>query len=87
MVKNPPANAGDRGSVPGSARFLRRNLKKEEMAAHSSTLAWKIAWTERSLVGNSPWGHRRVRHDLATKQPQQRCSRWFLKSSASLSSD
>ena len=23
---------------------------------------------QRSLVGYSPWGHRRVRHDLATKQ-------------------
>ena len=26
------------------------------MAAHSSTLAWKIPWW-RSLVGCSPWGH------------------------------
>ena len=25
----------------------------------------------RSLVGYSPWGHKRVRHDLATKQHQQ----------------
>ena len=25
------------------------------MAPHSSTLAWKIPWTE-SLVGCSPWG-------------------------------
>ena len=25
------------------------------MASHSSTLAWKIPWTE-SLVGCSPWG-------------------------------
>ena len=24
----------------------------------------------RSLVGYSPWGHERVRHDLVTKQPQ-----------------
>ena len=30
VVKNPPANAGDTGSVPGLGRFLRRNLKKEE---------------------------------------------------------
>ena len=27
----------------------------KEMAIHSSTLAWKIPWTE-SLVGYSPWG-------------------------------
>ena len=25
---------------------------------------------ERSLVGYSPWGHRRLRHDLVTKQQQ-----------------
>ena len=27
------------------------------MAPHSSTLAWRIPWTEESLVGCSPWGH------------------------------
>ena len=26
---------------------------------------------QRSLVGYSPWGHKRVKHDLVTKQPQQ----------------
>ena len=36
------------------------------MATHSSILAWEIPWT----VGHSPWGHKRVRHDLATKQQQ-----------------
>ena len=30
---------------------------EKEIATHSSTLAWKIPWTE-SLVGNSPWGHK-----------------------------
>ena len=29
---------------------------EEEMAAHSSVLAWRIPWTERSLVGYSPKG-------------------------------
>ena len=28
---------------------------EEEMATHSSILAWKIPWTERGLVGYSPW--------------------------------
>ena len=28
---------------------------EKAMAPHSSTLAWKIPWTE-SLVGCSPWG-------------------------------
>ena len=41
MVKNPPANAGDAGSIPGSGRSL-----EKEMAAHSSILAWRIPWTE-----------------------------------------
>ena len=29
---------------------------EKEMAIHSSTIAWKIPWTERSLVGYSLWG-------------------------------
>ena len=28
---------------------------EKEIATHSSTLAWKIPWTE-GLVGSSPWG-------------------------------
>ena len=36
------------------------------MATHSSILAWEIPWTE-SLVRYSPQGHKRFRHDLATK--------------------
>ena len=44
VVKNPPASAGDardRSSIPGSGRS-----REEEMAMHSSILAWKIPWTE-----------------------------------------
>ena len=41
VVKNPPANAGLRGSIPGSGRS-----PEEEMATHSNILAWKIPWTE-----------------------------------------
>ena len=33
-------------------------LMKKEMATHSSILAWRIPWTEESLVGYSPWGRR-----------------------------
>ena len=49
MVKNPPANAGDAedtgdaGSNPGMGR-----PPDEEMATHSSILAWKSPWTEES---------------------------------------
>ena len=34
-------NAGDPGSIPGQEDHL-----EKEMAAHSSTLAWKVPWTE-----------------------------------------
>ena len=34
------------------------NILEKEMATHSKTLAWKIPWTERSLAGYSPWGHK-----------------------------
>ena len=34
-------NAGDQGSIPGSGRSMAK-----EMAVHSSTIAWKIPWTE-----------------------------------------
>ena len=40
---------------------------EKEMASHSSILAWD---GQRSLAGYSPWGRRRVGHDLATKQKQ-----------------
>ena len=46
---------------------------EKEMATHSRILAWKIPW-KRSLAGYSPWGHKRVEHDLATKQQQQQKS-------------
>ena len=37
VVKNSPANAGDKGSIPGLGIFL-----EKEVATHSSILAWKI---------------------------------------------
>ena len=44
MVKNPPVNAGDteiRALSLGQEDHL-----EEEVATHSSILAWKILWTE-----------------------------------------
>ena len=35
MIKNPPANAGDKGSIPGSGGSVEKG-----MATHSSILAW-----------------------------------------------
>ena len=60
VVKNLPANAGDirdMSSIPGLGRSL-----EEEIAIHSSILAWKISWTEEpgrlwSIVSQT------VRHD------------------------
>ena len=44
VVKNPPAmqETQETGSIPRSGRPL-----EEEMATHSSILAWKIPWTEK----------------------------------------
>ena len=41
VVKNPPANAGDAGLIPGLGRSPGR-----ENATHFRILAWKIPWTE-----------------------------------------
>ena len=56
MVKSLPANAGDVRSVPGSEDPL-----EEEMATHSSTLAWENPWTEEP-GGLQPMGSQRVGH-------------------------
>ena len=42
MVKNPPANAGDVGFIPGSGR----DPLEKEMAAHATVLTWEIPWIE-----------------------------------------
>ena len=41
------------------------------MASHSSILAWKIPWTEEPGRLQS-MGSQTLRHDLATKQQQQK---------------
>ena len=53
-------SAGDPGSIPGLGRS-----PGEEMATHSSILAWKISWTEEP-GGLQSMGSQRVRHDWAT---------------------
>ena len=71
MVKNLPANARDVGLIPGSGRSLGW---EKEMATHSSILAWEILWTEEP--GRSPWGRKRAKHKLATKQHPQSLTMW-----------
>ena len=51
-----PASAGDARSIPGSGRYL-----WEEVATHSSILAWEIPWTEEpgglQSMGSQRAGH------------------------------
>ena len=52
MVKNPPAMQERQVRSLGGEDPL-----EEEMAIHSSILAWEIPWTE-DLAGYSPWGRK-----------------------------
>ena len=61
-VKNPPAKQETWVRSLGWEDPL-----EKEMAIHFSILAWEIPWTEEP-VSYSPWGRKRVTHDLATKQ-------------------
>ena len=57
MVKNPPANSGDPGSIPGSGRFAgERNGNPHQYSC------WKIPWTEEPGRLQST-GLQRVGHD------------------------
>ena len=65
-VKNPPANAGDACSTPGwgSSPGGGGNGKSLQYFYLENPM-------ERgSPEGYSPWGHKRVGHNLATKQQQ-----------------
>jgi len=66
MVKNLPANAGDAGdlgSIPGSG-----SSPGERSGNPLQYSCLGKSHRQRSLAGYSPWGHKRIRHDLATKQ-------------------
>ena len=52
-IKNLPARLETRVQSLGGEYPL-----EEEMATHSSVLAWKIPRKEESLVGYSPWGRK-----------------------------
>ena len=64
VVKNPPANEGDMGSIPGLGRSSGGGN-----GTHSSVLAWRIPRTEEP-GGLQSMGLQRVGHDLTTKQQQ-----------------
>ena len=56
VVKNPPANAGDVGSIPG----LGRSLGEEILLRWQPTPVFlpQKSHGQRSLAGYSPWGHK-----------------------------
>ena len=59
MVKNPPVNTGDRRDQVPSLGL--DDPLEEEMATHSSILAWRIPWTEEPgglrYIGPKKAGH------------------------------
>ena len=67
MVKNPPANVGD-----GVQSLGREDPLEEEMAIHSSILAWEIPWTEEP-GGLQSVGLQSVRYDLVSLEVTQSC--------------
>ena len=63
VVKNPPANAGDTGSIPGLGRSPGEKIGNSLQYSRSGK-----SHGQRNLVGYSPRSHRRVRYNLVTKQ-------------------
>lgn len=64
-VQETACNVGGLGSIPESGTIPSRR-KWQPIAVFF--LAWK-SQRQRSLVGYTPWGHKRARHNLATKSP------------------
>ena len=62
VVKNPPANAGNAGLIPEGERFPWRRKRQ-----HTLILLPGKSHGQRSLVGYSLWGCKRVGRDLAIK--------------------
>ena len=60
VVKNPPASAGD---IEMQVQFMdQKDSLEEDMATHSSILAWRIPWTEEPSRLQFIGSHR-VRHN------------------------
>ena len=65
VLKNPPANTGDLGSILG--------ITRSPAEGHGNPLQYSCLenfMDKRILAGYSPWGLERVGQDLATKQQQ-----------------
>ena len=62
VVNNPPASAGDVGLIPGLGRSPgEKNGNPLQYSCLGNPMDREAWWA-------SPWGHKRVGHDLATKQ-------------------
>ena len=70
VVKNLPAGAGDTGLIPKIPWKRARHPSPVFLPGKSHG--------QRSLVGYSPRGCKRIRHDLATKQEQQSNIHWEI---------
>ena len=69
-VKNPPEMQRPSAVQEMWVRSLgQEDPLEKEMATHSVFLPGK-SHGQRSLTGCNPWGHKRVAHNLATKQQQ-----------------
>ena len=62
VVKNPPANVGNAGSIPTNSDTGWEDPLEEDMATQSNILAWRIPWTEEP-GGLQSRGSQRVGHD------------------------
>ena len=62
VVRNWPANAGDESLIPGSGRSPGEGngklLQYSSLGNSIHSGVWQVT---------SPWGHKRVRHDLVTE--------------------
>ena len=64
IVKNPPANAGDMGSISGSERSPKER--------NGNPLQYSCLGNPMDRGAYHSWGHKRVGHDLATRQQKQK---------------
>ena len=62
MVKNPPDNAEMQGQPLSWEIPWRRKWQ------HTPIFLPEKFYGQKNMVGYGPWGHKGVRHDLATKQ-------------------
>ena len=70
VIKNPSVNAGNVGVIPGSGRF--------PGDGNGNPLQYPCLENPMDRrVGDNPWAHKRVRHDLATKQKEQHTKKYL----------